>query len=185
MKLNALALRLKTEVPCFPLQLLATNTEEPDCLLIWELPKTSGVVVKVNFCVSEGLNDQQDREEFSGVLSDSPTPHNLGRLRRGLVAAVISLNRWLPCKDLWVSFLPYYILLLLTSEPRFQEYKGFRCIFNCVLYNHSTQAFSHREAGNKADGQSLIHLKPWFRQSGKTSLSARLGRHTCDIQFRS
>lgn len=76
MKLNALALRLKTEVPCFPLQLLATNTEEPDCLLIWELPKTSGVVVKVNFCVSEGLNDQQDREEFPSVLCDSPTPHD-------------------------------------------------------------------------------------------------------------
>lgn len=37
-----------------------------------------------------------------------------------------------------------------------------------MSYNHSTQAFSQREAGSEAGKQSLSHLKPWFRQSEET-----------------
>lgn len=54
-----------------------------------------------------------------------------------------------------------------------------------MSYNHSTQAFSCREAGSKAGKQSLLtHLKPWFRQSKETVMSVRLREDKFGIQLR-
>lgn len=54
-----------------------------------------------------------------------------------------------------------------------------------MSYNHSTQAFSYREAGTKADKESLLtHLKPRFRQSEETLMSVRLREDKFGIQLR-
>lgn len=53
-----------------------------------------------------------------------------------------------------------------------------------MSYNHSTQAFSHREAGSEAGKQSLTQLKPWLRQSEETLMSVRLREDKFGIQLR-